>query len=330
VLIETSGGKCSVTATDCETIASYNLECEGSRFAVLLPCARLSAIVNTSNAEEIRISPDGKITCGGSRFAVQTMDVDDFPILREEFEPDIHIQGLSAAVAKTSFATDPSSTRYALQGVHIRLDDKPNYLVVEATDGSRMAQHGLAVTIPKGFAFPSPVLIPEKPAKLIARIGDESAFACKFREHDMLFQCGNIRVKARMLEGRFPRTQEIVTDAFEFSAECVSEPLAMAATQALIMNQKDDGSSFGADFSFSENRLEINLRGIDTGVADIELPVAFPGEPLKIRLNPRYLLDYLRHVKGPVSVRMNGPDYPVVLSNGNGYRYVIMPQYVND
>jgi DNA polymerase-3 subunit beta len=326
VLIEVSGGKCTVTGSDAETIVSCEIACddESNGRAVLLSCNRLSSIVGSSLAEKIHLSSDGKIACGSSRFAMQTMDAAEFPRL-DDFEPEIRIQGLSAAVTQVAFATDAGSTRFALSAVHIRLDEKPDYLIVEATDSRRLAVHGLTATLPKGFSFPSPVLIPPRPAKLIAAIGDDSHFACKFSENAFSFQCGSVRVKSRLVEGRFPRTQDVIPDTIAVTAGCVSETLAMAANQASIVNQKDDADSFGADFEFTENQLTIRSRGQDIGAADIELPIVYSDSPIKLRLNPQFLLDGLRHIQGPVSFRINDPDSPVMLTNDDSYRYIVMP-----
>src|SRR5690606_24972418 len=117
---------------------------------------------------------------------------------------------LRQLIQRTIFATDSESTRYALGGV--RLELTPDTITLAATDSRRLAMVKAACTAHGSVAEEQgePV-IPAKAMSLIERsLGDDDRdVAIAVRNNDVLVKSGLSTIYSRLVEGRFPRYQDV-------------------------------------------------------------------------------------------------------------------------
>ena len=127
------------------------------------------------------------------------------------------------------------------------------------------------------------------------------------------------------MEGRFPRWRDVFperTDAIR--VQLVAGPLLAAVRQAAIVTSEQ---SKGVDFSFDPGQLVLTGRSAESGESRIELPVDHAGTAVRIKLDPRFVSDFLRVLDAEtvVTVELTDGQSACVCTTADGYGYVIMP-----
>lgn len=330
VLFWASGNGLALTATD----EQIGIRCElpdvevRSPGSVLLDPRRLTQILRELTCEHVDIEvTDGTatITGGLSEFRLQTEDADGFPSVatfgsREHFTIPADILG--PMLARTVFATDSESSRYALGGVlwevngdslHLAATDSRRLSVVEAT-GQK------AVTL--GDNAP---IVPTRAMLLIERSLPTGAGLVRIAPaaNDILVQSGTSTIYSRLVEGRFPRWRDVVPREWEHEVELPVGPLRSAFRQSEIVTTEE---TRGVDCRFADGMLRLSSEVANIGQSKVEVPITWDAKPLVIRLDPRYVSDMLRRLEpaDAVTMRMTDGESPVLFVAGS-WRYVVMP-----
>jgi DNA polymerase-3 subunit beta len=142
--------------------------------------------------------------------------------------------------------------------------------------------------------------------------------------NDVLVKCGNSTIYSQLVEGRFPKYQDVIPPSAAISIEMVAGPFHSAVRQAQIVTSEE---SRGVDFTFGKGLLVLKSQAADVGQSRIEMPVSYDGTELTITFDPRFVSDFLK-VLGPeqqVRLDMIDGDSAAVLRTDDGYTYVIMP-----
>jgi DNA polymerase III subunit beta len=307
--------------------------------AVLLPPARFQSILREAVGSTVKLSIAEAlgsplvIQAGRSEFKFPLADPTEFPAMRPfglvgSFW--VAAPALAELLARTAFATDTASTRYALGGVFFeRIDDT---LAAVGTDGRRLAVAEAASTgyesdVP-AVAGHNTALLPTKAARLLERIlpdkGDSQALV-RFDATTLGVVAGDVTFTARLLEGRFPRWQDVLPGGPPAgSVQLLSGSFASALRQAAITT---DESTQGVDMAFSDaGQVTLGCEAATSGKSRVELPISYQGESVSITLDPRYVLDFFKaapHAPNTL-VELRGSDKAAVFSVA-GYRYVVMP-----
>src|SRR6188472_1993077 len=116
-----------------------------------------------------------QVVAGRSRFNLQTLPRDDFPIIAEGELPtkfELPAATLRQIVDKTRFAISTEETRYYLNGIFLHVSDEAQpVLKAAATDGHRLAR--VTVPRPEGAAGMPDVIIPRKCVAELRKLLDE-------------------------------------------------------------------------------------------------------------------------------------------------------------
>ena len=145
------------------------------------------------------------------------------------------------------------------------------------------------------------------------------------RGNEILVRSGGTTISARLVEGHFPRWRDVFPERPEAArVQLVAGPLLAAVRQAAIVTSEQ---SKGVDFSFEPGQLVLFGRSAESGESRIELPIDHAGEAVRIKLDPRFVADFLRVLDGgtTVSVEITDPQSACVCRTDDGYGYVIMP-----
>jgi len=104
----------------------------------------------------------------------------------------------------------------------------------------------------------------------------------------------------------------------------VAGPLLAAVRQAAIVTSDQ---SKGVDFSFEPAQLVLSGRSAESGESRVELPIDHAGETVRIKLDPRFMSEFLRVLDGAtaVTVELTDAQSACVCRTDDGYGYVIMP-----
>ncbi len=323
-----------LSATDLEIgvrleVSGVTVEAPGS---VVLPIARVGAILRESTDETLNIETDGQgIVVRGkhSQFQLPAENPDEFPAVADFNEDSYHevsARVLRQVLHRTVFATDIESTRYALGGVFMEMS--AGTILGVGTDGRRMAKmEGPAESIGGHFTGEGGPIVPSRAVQLIDRAltDPEAEVRIAARANDILVKCGQATFYSRLVEGRFPKWRDVVPNrAKSTEIELVIGPLQAAVRQAAIVTNDE---SRGVDFTFGEGKLVLSGRAAEVGESRVETPIGYDGEPIAITLDPRYLLDFFKVLDPQKSfiLSLGDAESAAICRTDDGYAYVIMP-----
>ena len=332
VKLEVSQGEGALLATDLEvglriTLSDVDVNLPGE---AMLPPGQLIRILREANDERVMLESAGEGTLVrllNGEFRLRGEDPEEFPPV-EGFSHQqygkLPTESFRELVRRTVFATEPESVRYALAGVCWELEGQE--LVAVATDGRRLAKVAVSVEFsdppPK---WPESVVIPTQALQLVERAAKDEyvQFAADARE--IQFLSGPLSLRARLHEGQFPAWREVIPRRGEgFKTELVAGPLGAAVRQAEALLGREDRGIF---WRFGRGELLVSAERVEYGQGTVRLPVAWEHPDLAVRLDPRFLLEFLRVLppEASISVQLQSADAPVLFETEDGFCYVVMP-----
>jgi DNA polymerase-3 subunit beta len=324
----------TLLATDLEVgiryqVSGVNVDQPGS---VILPSSKIGSILSTSTDKELLIEvEDDHILVKGIRssFKLPSEDPNLFPDVPDFAADSYHVVAaadLKRLIRRTIFATDVESTRYALGGVLTELSESSIAMI--GTDGRRLARMTAAAEAENGAETPegAPV-IPVKALKLIERNLDDEDPPVHLTFQGttaVLLRTHNAVIYSRLVEGRFPRYQDVFPAKVEVKIPMEVGPLRLAVEQASIVTSDE---SRGVDFSFGEGQLTLTSQAADVGSSRVETPIVYQGQPVEITFDPRYLLEALKTLQddSTITAELIDHKHAAVFRTDDGYAYVVMP-----
>jgi DNA polymerase-3 subunit beta len=324
----------TLMATDLEVGIRYKalgvkVEQSGS---VILPTGKMGQILRTSSDGDLYVEViDDQLVVRGtySQFKLPAEDPNLFPEVPDFAAVSYHTiaaADLRRLIRRTMFATDVESTRYALGGVLVELTDESITMV--GTDGRRLARMVAPAEAEHGAVSPagSPV-IPVKALKLIERNLDDQDPPVH-----LAFQAGSavlVRtdravIYSRLVEGRFPRYQDVFPAQVDVRIPLEVGTLRLAVEQASIVTSEE---SRGVDFRFETGKLVLTSQAPDAGSSVVELPINYEGKTVEITFDPRYLVDALKTLDDGAVLTAELIDHKnaAVFKTEDQYTYVVMP-----
>lgn len=329
--LKLAAGKDSLTlmATDLEVTIRFEVtqvEIEQPGEAVV-PADKFGEIVSKSTGETLALSLDDTalvVKSETARFRVLGFPPADFPeVPAFEGEPDFTISAglLQSMINRTIFATAKEHTRYAINGVLWEKSGKKLQLV--ATDGRRLAK--VAGPLLESGGKDQSAIVPVKALGAIQRLLREpdEAVAVKFTETQILFHTDRASVTAQLVEGQFPKYQDVIPRDCNRKAEVATEELLRSLTQASILTSEE---SKGVRLAFAGEGLTMSAHSAEAGEASVQCKVDYQGDPLDIGFNPQYLMEALKVVgEATVTIEMQEATKPGLVKAGNDFLYVVMP-----
>ena len=131
-------------------------------------------------------------------------------------------------------------------------------------------------------------------------------------------------IYSRLVEGRFPRYQDVFPANVEVKIPLEAGPLRLAVEQASIVTSDE---SRGVDFQFASGVLKLSSQAADVGSSHVDLPIAYEGKTVEITFDPRYLVDALKTLDDATAVTAELIDAKnaAVFKTADHYTYVVMP-----
>src|SRR3954471_23280477 len=300
--------------------------------AVILPTQKMQSILRTANDEELAVESDEEeLVIRGlhAEFKLPSEDPDLFPEVPDFAANAYHVVAsadLHRLIRRTMFATDVESTRYALGGVLVELT--PESITMVGTDGRRLAKMSAPASAENDAASPagSPV-IPVKALKLIERnLADDDIDVHLAIQSGaaVLVRTERAVIYSRLVEGRFPRYQDVFPANVEVRIPLEAGPLRLAVEQASIVTSEE---SRGVDFRFTSGALKLASQAADVGSSLVELPIAYEGKTVEITFDPRYLADALKTLDDTATIvaELIDSKNAAVFKTDDHYTYVVMP-----
>ncbi|MEA3224513.1 MAG: DNA polymerase III subunit beta, partial [Planctomycetota bacterium] len=310
-----------ICATDLEVGINYSIsevqvETAGE---VIVPADRLAAIVRESVDEVLVLeASDGKCEIKGadSHFTIYGHEPGQYPVVpgfEGDAEIEIGLSNLKAGIEQCLFATAKESSRYAINGVLWEIKDKK--LIMVATDGRRLARCTVKLaSAPKGDV-PGNLIIPGKAMGLLDKIGgnEKDIVAVKLLDNQILMSCANVIISSNLVEGNFPKYEDIIPTDHDKKLTLSTEAALSAARRASLLANEE---SKGIQISLEKDKIVFSSRAPETGDAQIDMAFDYKGEPIKIGFNPQFLIDALRVIRtADFELELGDPDRPGLLKS---------------
>jgi DNA polymerase-3 subunit beta len=333
IITETQGVR--ICATDLEVGINYavsevKVEKAGE---VVVPADRLTAIVRES-ADEVLLLDAAENAChvkgADSHFTIYSQEPGQFPevpTFEGEADLDVTLGHLKAGIEQCLFATARESSRYAINGVLWEIKDKKLHLV--ATDGRRLARSKVALSQPPQkpvkTADGGNIIVPAKTMSLLEKIGgnEKETVAVKFQENRVLFSCANVIIGSNLVEGNFPKYEDIIPTDYEKKMKLSTEATLSAVRRAALLTSEE---SRGIKLAIGKDKIVFSCRAPETGDAEIDMTIEYAGEPIEMGFNPQFLADAIRVIKTPeFDFELGQTDRPGLIKSGTNFTYVLMP-----
>ena len=333
VKLQVGAGQTVLIGTDGEIGIRYEVpevESDGGG-EVLLPTGRVASILRELRDDVVSLEFGDdfvQIKAGHSDFRLPVSDPAEFPNVApfsEEQYVVIAGRSLRDMIRRTIFAIDPESTRYPLGG--ILLEMSPSRLGLVSTDSRRLALvHGNCALHGEAAVRTTPPVVPAKAMTLIERSLDDSDSEVWIAAtaNEVLFKTSRATIYSRLLEGRFPKYQDVIPKHSEIAVDLVAGPFYSAVRQAQIVTSDE---SRGVDFTFGDGLLVLKSQAADVGQSRIEMPISYTGKEVTITFDPRFVGDFLKVIGPETAVRVEMTDHEsaAVMKTEDGYLYLIMP-----
>jgi DNA polymerase-3 subunit beta len=300
--------------------------------SILVPASRFANILRESSDDKLLIESTSRgtdIRGEHSKISLSSEDPGEFPVVpafRDEKYHTLSERLLRELVRRTEFATDNESSRYALGGVLLEMG--PEKITAVATDGRRLAKmEGPAQSIGGHQTGDTTTIVRTRAVNLIGRIvGDSDAeVRLAARGNDVVLVSNRATLYSQLVEGRFPKWRDVFPSRREARRiELTVAPTYAALRQASIVASDE---SRGIDCAFEDGLLVLTASTPEVGQSRVELPVAYEGSSVAIKLDHRFLADFLRVLDPEKSFTMEVADAEAaaLFTTDDGYGYVIMP-----
>jgi DNA polymerase-3 subunit beta len=298
----------------------------------ILPVQRFSALLRESSDDQLTLeSTERGYRVKGERaeYKLPAENPDEFPTIPPFREERYHVVAaplFHEIVSRTEYATDTESSRFALGGVLLELEG--DRLIAVGTDGRRLAKmEGPAESVGGHSTSETQTIVRAQSMKMLGRgisAADEYVHICS-RGNDIVLRTPRATFISRLVEGRFPRWRDVIPthrDSVQISLPV--GPFYAAVRQASVVASEDKK---GVDFEFGNGKLVLRAENPNLGESRVEMPIPYDGSVVHIKLDQRFLADFLKVLKAEemVMVDVLDADSAALLSTDDGYSYVLMP-----
>jgi DNA polymerase-3 subunit beta len=339
VLMRKTGEQIEFTTSDLEiqVRTTATLGGDDASFATTVGARKLIDILKALPSDQTvsLTANQNKLTLQGgkSRFTLQSLPADDFPLVNEavDFGPAFTIpqKALKGLINQVHFAMAVHDIRYYLNGILFIAEGKTLTLV--ATDGHRLAlaQSTLEEDIPK-----QEVILPRKTVLELQRLlkddkdGGEGLIELRFAGNQAKFAFSGMEFVTKLVEGKFPDYNRVIPKNHKNSLTLGRVPLLNCLQRAAILTSE---KFKGVRVNLEPGLLRIASSNAEQEEAKEELEVDYNGDAIEIGFNVTYLIDALGNIQ-PDMVKLELQDSSAsalfTVPEQPGFKYVVMPMRI--
>ena len=269
------------------------------------------------------------LQAGRSRYVLQTLPVEDFPLVQEA--PDFGTaHSVSQAVLKglidqVAFAMATHDIRYFLNGMLMLAEGRQ--LTVVATDGNRLA---LASTGLNDELALQQVILPRKTVHELQRLlradaGTDTPVQMRFAAAQVKFSFDGIEFVSKLIEGRFPDYKRVIPRDHARRVTMDRVALLEGLRRASILTSE---RFRGVRMEVAAGVVRVAATNAEREESHEELEADCSGEALAIGFNVSYLIDVLDHTSADtVVLEMQDAGSGALFSfpGRDDFKYVVSP-----
>ena len=335
VLLRKTGGEVEFTTSDLEIQVRTHGTLDGDvgDFATTVGARKLIDILRSLPADQVvTLSAAANkltLTGGKSRFTLQTLPAEDFPLVNEsaEFGPVFSVpqKTLKTLINQVHFAMAVHDIRYYLNGILFVAEGKQLTLV--ATDGHRLglAQAQLETDIPK-----QEVILPRKTVLELQRLlkDEDTPIEMRFAGNQARFNFSGLEFVTKLVEGKFPDYNRVIPKNHQNAVILGRTTLRASLQRAAILTSE---KFKGVRVNIEPGLLRIASSNAEQEEAKEEIEIDYEGDSIEVGFNVTYLMDALSNiVQDMVKIELQDGNASALITvpDQTGFKYVVMPMRI--
>ena len=269
------------------------------------------------------------LKAGKSRFALQTLPAEDFPLMNvaEEVSAGFSLsqEVFKNMLSQVQYSMAVQDIRYYLNGLLMQVEGSQLRLV--ATDGHRLAYSCTTIEtdLPK-----TEVILPRKTVlelfKLLNRPNEP--IMVELLNNQVRFRCNDTVIVSKVVDGKFPDFNRVVPlDNDKIFLVNRVELLSALERAAILANEKFRG----ARLHVKAGLLSVVCSNSEQEEAREELEIAYQGDELEVGFNIGYLMDVLRNVQtDDMQLAFGDANRSTLFTipNNPNFKYIVMPMRI--
>jgi DNA polymerase III subunit beta len=269
------------------------------------------------------------LTGGKSRFTLQTLPADDFPLVNEavDFGPAFSVpqKTLKTLINQVHFAMAVHDIRYYLNGILFVAEGRQLTLV--ATDGHRLglAQSTLETDIPK-----QEVILPRKTVLELQRLlkDEDTPIEMRFAGNQARFNFSGMEFVTKLVEGKFPDYNRVIPKNHKNSVILGRATLLASLQRAAILTSE---KFKGVRVNIEPGTLRIASSNAEQEEAKEEIEIDYGGDTIEVGFNVTYLMDALSNISQDmvkIELQDGNASALITVPEQTGFKYVVMPMRI--
>lgn len=265
------------------------------------------------------------INAGSYSSHMQGTSSEDFPalpVIKDGQTVTITPSELKKALNQTLLAVSHDETRPILGGIYFH--SSGGKLFLAATDGYRLAETNLTET-KSDINCVVPLQTLQDIQRIIQDTLDDS-ITLQFEEGQFGVECGETTLVSRLIDGEYPKYQQLIPEKSEISFQTNREQL-ITATKLAGLFARESGGSITLKVSEADQTVSISSVASQVGDNESKLQATVNGSG-EVVVNVRYLSEALNCFEGEtINFRFSGDISPCVLTSPDqpGYQHIVMP-----
>ncbi len=269
------------------------------------------------------------LTGGKSRFTLQTLPAEDFPLVNEaiDFGPEFAVpqKTLKTLINQVHFAMAVHDIRYYLNGILFVAEGKQLTLV--ATDGHRLglAQAQLETDIPK-----QEVILPRKTVLELQRLlkDEDTPIEMRFAGNQARFNFSGMEFVTKLVEGKFPDYNRVIPKNHKNSVTLGRATLLASLQRAAVLTSE---KFKGVRVNIEPGTLRIASSNAEQEEAKEEIEIDYGGDSIEVGFNVTYLMDALSNIPHDmvkIELQDGNASALITVPEQTGFKYVVMPMRI--
>lgn len=335
VLIRKAGSTIHLTTSDLEIQIRTTAELGGDsgNFTTTVGARKLIDILRSMPSDQVvsmETNQSKLVLKGGkSRFTLQTMAAEDFPLVQESpsFGPAFSIpqKTLKDLLNQVSFAMAVHDIRYYLNGILFVAEGKQLSLV--ATDGHRLA---FASAMLESEVPRQEVILPRKTVIELQRLlsDDDGLIEMQFAVNQAKFSFGGMEFVTKLVEGKFPDYNRVIPKSHKNHVTLGRAALLASLQRAAILTSD---KFKGVRLNLDPGTLRVASNNAEQEEAVDELDIDYAGDSIEIGFNVTYLIDALSNMDDEMvkfELTDSNSSALITVPDNASFKYVVMPMRI--
>ncbi len=288
----------------------------------------IKKIENENEIEFTLIDTELKINYGDSEGFIQTLNVEEFPIINKEIKDKFFTlkqKDFKELILKSSFACSQDEARPLLKGCLLEIENDEISSV--ALDGFRLAIYRKKI-VEKSENFK--IIVNSRTLNEIVRIleKDDEVVTIIVQKNVLMCEVDGTVLISRLLEGEYIDYKNIIKDDY-FSLVKVNKNQLLTAIERASVLSNDIKKIVKLDIK--ENYMTVSSSS-EVGKISENVLINLEGKDLTIAFNSKFIIDCIKVIDDEfINLYFNTKINPCVIKpySGNDYLYLILPLRIN-